>query len=348
MMGKKGTRGPPIITAIGRKDSHPYLQDFISSKSLPIPHYTDTRDHLASIHLSSGTTGSSKGVGLSHFNYIANVLQMWAHDPDHWSTDEQIVCFTPFAHIANTTIPLFLGPWTGMLHIIMAKFELEAACHLVQENKATSMQLSPATAVAIANTDLTSRFDLSSVRHMIVGGLPLTKDLYDKFLNRGNWKTVQLYGMTEAAPYVVWQKIDEEIEKGQLGKLLPGIEARLCDENGRDAAEGGPGEMWIKGPNVTSGYVDNPEATKAAFKDGGWYNTGDVCTFSSKGYFSVVGRTKELIKYNGFQVAPVELETYLNGHPAIADCAVGATVDKERMTELPTAYIILKFEHRGT
>ena len=204
------------------------------------------------------------------------------------------------------------------------------------------MQLTPATAVAIATTDLSARYDLSSIKHMVVGGLPLTKDLLTRFFAKGIWKTVQLYGMTEAAPYVAWQKVDETIERGQIGKLLPGIEARLCDESGTDVPAGSAGEMWIRGPNVTNGYVDNPDATRLAFKEHGWYNTGDVCTFSPRGYLSIVGRTKELIKYNGFQVAPVELETYLNGHPAIADAAIGAVTDKTRMTELPTAYVVLK------
>lgn len=120
------------------------------------------------------------------------------------------------------------------------------------------------------------------------------------------------------------------------------MRARLCDEDGMDVADGSSGELWIEGPNVTTGYVDNEDATRAAFKADGFYNTGDVCTISPEGYLTVVGRTKELIKSSGFQVAPTELEGYLNGHPAIADVAVGATVDRQRMTELPTAFVVLK------
>ena len=340
---------PSIIIGLGRNTSHPSLHSYLSSTSLPIPSNKDTRQRLASIHLSSGTTGNSKGVALTHYNYIANVLQMTAHDPDRWKQGDTIVAFTPFVHIANTTIPLFLGPWTGACHVIMAKYDLEQLCALVQKHKASAMQCTPAIAVAIANTDLCKRYDLASVRHMVVGGLPLPREVYERFLSKGNWKTIQLYGMTEASPYVVWQKQDETLPvRGQLGKLLPGMSARLCDETtGQDVKLGEAGELWIKGPNVTSGYVDNPTATAAAFKPGGWYNTGDVCTFSPEGYLTIVGRTKELIKSSGFQVAPTELEGYLNGHPAIADVAVGAIVDKERMTEVPTAYVVLKPEIMG-
>lgn len=200
---------PEIILGIGRSREYPSLHTFLASSRLEVPHFDNTRRRLASIHLSSGTTGNSKGVGLSHYNYVANVLQMWEHDRERWSPAEQMVSFTPFVHIANTTIPLFLGPWTGMLHIIMGRFELQTLCKLVQDNQATAMQCTPAIAVAIADTDLTRKYDLSSIKHMVVGGLPLTKEIYDRFLSKGPWKTIQLYGMTEAAPYVTWQKMSE-------------------------------------------------------------------------------------------------------------------------------------------
>jgi len=267
---------------------------------------------------------------------------MWAHDPDHWSPLEQVVSFSPFVHIANTTIPLFLGPWTGMVHIIMAAFELEALAQLVQENKATAMQAFPVVALTIANTDLVERYDFSSMRHMVTGGLPLKEDVYRKFLSRGNWKTIQLYGMTEAAPYVAWQKIGDTVPLGKIGTLLPNLRASLRLENGADAPEGGPGELWLKGPNMTAGYVDNPEANQIAFDRDGWYNTGDVCTIDPNGYLQIVGRTKELIKSSGFQVSPTELETYLNSHPDVADCAVGARWDDQKLTEVPAAYVVLK------
>lgn len=352
-----GYQSPKVLLGIGQSPAHPQVSSFTASASLPIPKHSNTDHRIASIHLSSGTTGNSKGVALTHYNYIANCLQMYAHDPDRWSSRHHIqLAFTPLVHIANTTIPLFLGPWVGMTHIIMAKFEMEAWARMVEREKVTATQCTPAIAVAIATAGLAERYNLGNVRHMVVGGLPLTKSLYEKFLSKGSWKTIQLYGMTEAAPYVTWQKAHEELPvRGQLGKLLPGMQARLVDAGtGKDVdACGGQGELWIRGPNVTKGYVDNPSATSAAFRDAdggtgsGWYNTGDVCTFSPEGYLTVVGRTKELIKVSGFQVAPTELEGYLNGtHPAMAEVAVGPVVDKARMTELPAAFVVFRPEVR--
>lgn len=335
---------PRVVTAIGPPvKGYPNLYaDFMAAEPLQLPHYQDTKQRLASIHLSSGTTGNPKGVGLSHYNYIANVLQMWAHDPDHWSPEVRVVSFTPFVHIAATTVPFFVGPWTGMVHIIMATFEIEAYARLIEKTKATGAQISPGSALVIGTSDLADRHDLSSVKHMFCGPLPLKQEDYLKFLQRGPWKTVTLYGMTEAAPYVAWQKVVDTLPLGKSGTIMPNIQASLRLENGQDAPEGGPGELWLKGPNMTSGYVDNPAANQAAFDKDGWYNTGDVCTISSEGHLQVVGRTKELIKYNGFQVSPMELEAYIVSHPAVADAAIGGVWDSEKMTELPTAYVVLR------
>lgn len=206
------------------------------------------------------------------------------------------------------------------------------------------LQCTPTLAVAIANGDIAEKYNLSSIRHMVVGGLPLTREVYQRFLDKGKgrWKTVQLCGMTEASPYVAWQKVAEEVPFGAIGKLLPGIGARLMDEDGKDMRVGEKVELWIRGPNVTSGYVDNEEATRKAFREDGWYNTGDLCTFDRDGYLSMVGRTKELIKAFGFQVSPADLESYLNGHPAVEEVSVAGTKDRVAMTELPTAYVVLK------
>ncbi|KAF2093801.1 AMP-binding enzyme [Rhizodiscina lignyota] len=336
---------PRIITVLGNSKDFPDVERYLRQRRLDVPHYEDTKSRLASIHLSSGTTGNPKGVALSHFNYVANVSQLFQHAPDNWNSNVRIVSYTPFVHIANTTIPLFLGPWTGMLHCIMPSYNVDKFGQMVQDNKANYVQAVASVALSIANTDLTQRYDFSTVRYLVAGGLPMQEETYRRLLSRGNWQPLCLYGMTEAAPYVAFQRVTEKLPLGKIGTLLPGIEAVLRIEDGtKDAPEGAPGEMWLRGPNMTSGYVFNEEATKAAFKGDGWYNTGDVCTFSPEGYFQIVGRTKELVKYKGFQVSPTELESYINAHPDVVEAAVGGVWDAEQLTELPTAYVVLR-EH---
>ncbi|KAI1867540.1 hypothetical protein JX265_007342 [Neoarthrinium moseri] len=317
--------------------------DFWAESSLSIPHWEDTSTRLASIHLSSGTTGKPKGVELTHYNFVSNCYQLIHHGRDQFNAKSTTVAFTPWAHIAMTTMPLFLGPFTGMLHHAMPSYSTEDFARLVESNRATSFQGVPSVVLTLANTDVTSRYDFSHARMINVGGAPLRKALIEKLTKRAPWRLIQVYGMTEASGYVAYQKFSEILPDGVIGHLLPNIEACLKKEGtSDDAEEGGPGELWLRGPNITRGYAFNSNATENAFPIEGWYNTGDVCIIDKEGRISVVGRSKELIKYQGFQVSPAELEAFLNAHPNVVEGGVGATWDESRLTELPTAWVVLK------
>ncbi|KAI1415019.1 AMP-binding enzyme [Hypoxylon sp. FL1857] len=338
---------PQTITIITRVQGLSYLpDDYISAERLPIPHWPDTSDRLASIHLSSGTTGKPKGVELTHYNFVSNCYQLLAHDREQFHPASRTVAFTPWTHIAMTTLPLFLGPYTGMLHHAMPSYNLEEFAKLVGSNQATTFQGVPSVVLQMANSDITSRFDFSRAQYINVGG-PLKQDLKDRLLSKAPWRLIQVYGMTEAAGYVAYQKASETPPDGVTGKLLPNIEACLKKEGSlEDVPEGQPGELWLRGPNFTRGYAFNQEANKTAFPMKGWYNTGDVCTIDAEGRVSVVGRTKDLIKYKGFQVSPAELETHINAHPNVVEGGVGAVRDESQLTELPTAWVILKGEFK--
>ncbi|TDZ38098.1 4-coumarate--CoA ligase-like 7 [Colletotrichum spinosum] len=318
--------------------------DFICSTKLPLPYWPDTSTRLASIHLSSGTTGKPKGVQLTHFNFVANVLQLVALDHDHriFKPSSRTVAFTPWAHIAMTTAPLFLGPYTGMFHHAMPRYSMDKFAQLVGSVQATSFQGVPSVVLGLANSTVTERYDFSRAEVITVGGAPLKKEQIERLLGRAPWKLVQAYGMTEAAGYVAHQAFDEVVPDGSTGRLLPGIEAALKVEGTvEDAPLGGPGELWLRGPNMTSGYAFNPKANETAFPTDGWYNTGDVCRIDSHGRLSIVGRTKELIKYKGFQVSPSELEQIVNSHPHVREAGVGALWDESQLTEVPTAWVEL-------
>ncbi|RWA13935.1 hypothetical protein EKO27_g1219 [Xylaria grammica] len=336
-------RKPEIATIISRRSGHQHVpDDFFASERLPVPHYSDTRTRLASIHLSSGTTGFPKGVELTHYNFVANCYQLFSRDPKAFNAGSRCVAFTPWTHIGNTTMPLFLGPWTGMLHHAMPTYNFEDYIKLVGSNRATTFQGVPSVVLQLANSDATSRYDFSQAQVINAGG-PLKHELHQRLMSKAPWKLNQVYGMTEAAGYVAYQNSDETLPHGVTGKLLPNIEACLKIEGStEDAPQGGPGELWIRGPNITRGYAFNDEANKKGFPIPGWYNTGDVCTIDKEGTVSVVGRTKDLIKYKGFQVSPIELEGYLNTHPHVVEGGIGPTWDESQLTELPTAWVILK------
>jgi acyl-CoA synthetase (AMP-forming)/AMP-acid ligase II len=286
--------------------------------------------------------GNPKGVGLSHYNYIACCLQLFGHDPAQWTPENKVVTYTPYVHLANGTIPFFLGPWTGMMHVILPDGDNLKIAEAVQYNKATSVQVYAGLAVAMLETDLLERYDFSTVKYIVTGGLPFDEQGYKKFHTLGDWQTICVYGMTESAAWAAYQRVGEVVPQGKIGTLLPNMVGQLRTASGEDAPDGGPGELWLKGPNMTLGYVDNPEANKTAFDSEGWYNTGDICTFDGNGYIQLVGRTKELMKVSGFQVSPNELERYAYVHPAVVDIGVGPVYDKKRHTEVPAAYVVLK------
>jgi len=344
-------KDPTVMTVIDRHSSHAHApDDFLGSQILPVPHYTDTSTRLASIHLSSGTTGAPKGVELTHYNFVANVYQLYAHDPAQFHPACRTVAFTPFVHIAMTTPPLFFGPWTGALHHAMpAPFNMNTFGSLVSSVRPTSFQGVPSIALQIANTDITNHHDFSNAEVINCGGASMTPELVARLCSKAPWEIIQVYGMTEGAPYVAYQRKGQKLPAGGIGNFLPNIEAVLkISGTSDDAPEGGPGELWIRGPNITERYCGvSAEANAKAFpvaEGQKWYNTGDVCTIDKDGIVSVVGRTKELIKYKGFQVSPTELESHLNSHPSVIEAGVGAVWDESQLTELPTAYVVLKPE----
>ncbi|KAK2043431.1 AMP-binding enzyme [Colletotrichum somersetense] len=325
--------------------------DFMALTRLPIPHWPDTSMRLASIHLSSGTTGQPKGAELTHFNFVSNVMQLVCLDRGRqmFNPSSRTVAFTPWAHIAMTTAPVFLGPYTGMFHHAMPRYNIEDFGRLVESTQATMFQGVSSVILALANSDITESYDFSKAQTIVVGGAPLKPEQLSRLLGRAPWRLIQAYGMTEAAGYVAYQESDEVVPEGCTGKLLPGIEASLKREGTTDdAPPGGPGELWLRGPNITRGYAFDPDATRTAFPVDGWYNTGDVCRIDEHGRVWVVGRTKELIKYQGFQVSPIELEQIVNSHPNVREAGVGPLWDESQLTEVPTAWVVLKDDGRAS
>jgi acyl-CoA synthetase (AMP-forming)/AMP-acid ligase II len=156
-----------------------------------------------------------------------------------------------------------------------------------------------------------------------------------------NIRIRQGYGMTEASPATHYTVAGEE-RVGTVGKLMPSTEGRMIDpETGKDVPTGQPGEVWVRGPQVMKGYLNNPEATAKTVDAGGWLHTGDIGVMDEDGYLTVVDRLKELIKVKGFQVAPAELESLLLKHPKIADVAVIPIADEES-GEVPKAIVVMR------
>ena len=274
-------RRPEVLTIISRAKGYQHVpDDFYGQQSLAVPHHEDTSTRLASIHLSSGTTGKPKGVELTHLNFVANCYQLRDQDPVVYSSRSRTVAFTPWVHIGATTVPLFLGPWVGMFHHAMPSYNAEKFAALVGSTRATMFSGVPSVVLNVVNGNLTRKYDFSQAEVINVGGAPFKADMVKKLYSLAPWKLNQVYGMTEAAGYVAYQRLHEKLPEGLVGSFLPNVEARLVREGTcEDAPVGGPGELWIRGPNITRGYAFNDEANAKAFPEKGWYNTGE-CRWS--------------------------------------------------------------------
>jgi acyl-CoA synthetase (AMP-forming)/AMP-acid ligase II len=298
----------------------------------------DPAADLAVLPYSSGTTGLPKGVMLTHRNLVANVLQTQAAFPIR--SDDTLIGALPFFHIYGQTVIMNQGLWAGATIVTMPRFDLEQFLELIERHRVTQGYVVPPIALALAKHRAVEGRDLSSLRTLMSGAAPLGAELIEQVTTRIGCEVIQGYGLTETSPVTHAMPADGENKPGTIGTPLPETECRIVDpESGADVAEGERGELWIRGPQVMSGYLGNPEATAATIDADGWLHTGDIAVRDSDNYFTIVDRLKELIKYKGYQVPPAELEALLVTHAQVADAAVVGVPDEE-CGELPKAFVV--------
>ena len=324
-----------VVVGDGEGDE-PTFAELLGQGAEPPEIDIDPASDLAVLPYSSGTTGLPKGVMLTHRNLIANVLQL--EDAFAIEPSDVMIGVLPFFHIYGQTVIMNLGLRNGTTVVTMPRFDLEQFLGLIGEHRVTLGWVVPPIALALAKHPAIDGADLSSLRLVMSGAAPLGAELSDSVAARIDVPTIQGYGMTETSPVTHVSPIEpERIKGGSIGLPVPGTEVRLVDpESGED---GNRGELWVRGPQVMAGYLNNEEATAATIDSDGWLHTGDIAEVDDDGYYAIVDRLKELIKYKGFQVPPAELEAILITHPAIADCAVIGVPDEEA-GELPKAFVV--------
>ena len=329
-----------IVVVGDAEGDDPTLADLLSEGAEPPAIDIDPARDLAALPYSSGTTGLPKGVMLTHRNLIANVLQL--EDAFAIEPDDVMIGVLPFFHIYGQTVIMNLGLRNGTTVVTMPRFDLEQFLGLISEHRVTLGWVVPPIALALAKHPAIDDADLSSLRLVMSGAAPLGAELSEAVASRIDVPTIQGYGMTETSPVTHVSPIEpERIKGGTIGLPVPGTESRLVDPESGE--EGTRGELWIRGPQVMAGYLNNEEATANTIDDDGWLHTGDIAEVDDDGYYAIVDRLKELIKYKGFQVPPAELEAILIAHPAVADCAVIGVPDEEA-GELPKAFVVVSDE----
>ena len=295
-------------------------------------------DDVVVLPYSSGTTGLPKGVMLTHHNLVANICQC-DHAIVYQPDGEVALAFLPFFHIYGMQVLMNGLLANGVTVVTLPRFDLDQALSLVQEHRITRFFAVPPVVLALAKHPAVDSYDLSSLVQVFSGAAPLGAEIAMEAEKRIGCEVVQGYGMTELSP-VSHTTPPGMFKAGSSGVTVSNTESRIVDpDTGEDQPVGERGELWVRGPQVMKGYLNNPEATAATLDSDGWLHTGDVAIIDEDHHMTIVDRVKELIKYNGFQVPPAELEALLITHPEVNDVAVIGIPD-ESAGELPKAFIV--------
>lgn len=266
---------------------------------------TDPDKDLAFLVYSSGTTGLPKGVMLSHRNIVANTLQNVSMESKYLSwkpTAERpdgdvLLSFLPMFHIYGLTVVVHQSLYSGYKCVVMSKFDIEAWCRAVQEQKVTMGYVVPPVVLLLSKHPAVDKYDLKSLRMLNSGAAPLTRELVEAVHKRKGLKVKQGYGLSETSPTThaqPWERWDTNL--GSAGVLLPNQEAKFISAEEKELGDGEVGELWIRGPNIFKGYLNNPEGTRNAMTEDGYFKTGDVGYHDKDGNFYITDRVKELIK----------------------------------------------------
>lgn len=320
-----------------------------STATLPLPGQP-SHQALAALPYSSGTTGLPKGVMLSHYNLVANVYQLLGPQAAELWSQDRILCFLPLYHIYGLNVILNPALTLGATLVLMPRFNVQQVTGFLVDEAITMMPLVPPAMNALCQAAEAGQFPSNhKVRWVKSGAAPLAPDLARRFTSLTNILVCQGYGMTEASPVTHIGFLAPELYRpDSIGHPLAQTDCHVIAQSnsGADAAialEAGadePGELVMRGPQFMLGYWRDPQATAAVLRDG-WYWSGDIVTRDLEGFFRVVDRRKEMIKYKGFAVAPAEVEAVLLEHRAVRECGVVGRPDA-CAGEIPVAFIALR------
>jgi len=302
-----------------------------------------SRETVAALPYSSGTTGLPKGVMLSHYNLIANVYQLLAPNATHLSSADTMLCFLPLYHIYGLNVALNPMLALGGTLVLMPRFNVPQLLGLLTSERVTMMPVVPPALNALNQVAEAGQFPAHhSVAWVKSGAAPLAPELARRFTELTGITVNQGYGMTEASPvthlgYIAPPSMNRPTS---IGQPLAHTECRVLDANDREVTFSEPGELVMRGPQFMLGYWKEPQATAAVLRDG-WYWSGDIVNRDDDNFFYVLDRRKEMIKYKGFPVAPAEVEAVLMEHPAVRDCGVVGRANPEA-GEIPCAFVVLR------
>ncbi|XP_015119933.1 4-coumarate--CoA ligase 1 isoform X2 [Diachasma alloeum] len=345
----------PVIVATHERDVPSGAVDFRDLVSDDVEEFEKTQERMTIdakndtviLPYSSGTTGLPKGVELTHRHLVANLNQM-KHpecailEPTINGFQDIVPAFLPLYHIYGLTVCLLGSLSYGAKIICMSKFTSDTLLSVLEKYRATIFLGVPPVIQLMINDDRFNEKHLARLKILGSGAAPLTHELITKFRAKmgSSFRFSQGYGLTETSPMIT---LGKNASTESVGLLIPNTQVRIVhqeDDPGRNLGVGEIGEILVRGPQVMKGYYKNVKATEECM-DKEWFRTGDLGYIDEIGQLFITGRIKELIKVQGSQVSPAELENILYGHENIADAAV-VGVPHPRFGEVPKAFVVIK------
>jgi malonyl-CoA/methylmalonyl-CoA synthetase len=290
----------------------------------------------AALIYTSGTTGPAKGAVITHGNLAANARNLVASW--HITADDRFLLALPLFHAHGLGNGVHCWLVSGCRTRLLERFDRASAAETFLDFRPTLFFGVPTMYVRMLEIDdQVARKIGSRLRLCVSGSAPLPAQVLEDFDARFGQRILERYGMTETL-MTLSNPYDGERRGGTVGKPLPGVEARVLNEDGTDVADGVTGELHVKSPTLFAAYWSRPDATKAAFRDS-WFATGDLAVRSADGYYTLCGRRSDLIIASGFNVYPREIEELLAEHPAVAEVAVVGSPDPVK-GEVPVAFVV--------
>ncbi|MBX6395536.1 MAG: AMP-binding protein, partial [Alicyclobacillaceae bacterium] len=284
------------------------------------PRSAVTPDDLVVIGYTSGTTGVPKGAMLAHRNLMFSstalneVLQLGPKDVT--------LVVVPVCHIFGFALTL-MSVISGAKIVLMERFEVESVFAAIERERVTFHSAVSTMFILELNHPNRSKYDLSSLRTGIIAAAPCPTEVVERIRTELGLQPIMSWGMTEASPALTASNFEQESwVYSTVGRALPGVELRVVDETGKVLGPGEIGELVCKSPGLMLGYYRNPEATRQAIDEEGWFHTGDLGSIDERGYVTIVGRKKEMISRGGLKIYPREVEERLYQHPMVEEAAV--------------------------
>ena len=321
------------ISKIPHDSRHVWFKELLKNEGDFKAVEIDSKEDIAVLQYTGGTTGIPKGAMLTHANLYANVQQtaLWLQDIK--AGEDSQVAVLPFFHVFAMTVIMNMSVWFGMRILMQPSFDVEAVLKLIDQEKPTYFPAVPAILNAIASSSKVEDYDLSSLKFCLSGGAPLPGDVKRLFEEKTGCHAVgEGYGLTETSPVAACNPIDpERVKVGSIGMPFPGTIIEIVDrDDGKTILPlGEKGEICIRGPQVMKGYYKQQEATDDVIIDGRLH-TGDVGYIDDEGYIYIVDRIKDLILVRGYNVYPRHVEEAIYEHPSVEECIVAGVPDKSR------------------